>query len=95
MRIRSFSSTLNFAITTLNEDKQDNEPGFKLDIINNIEDCTNVNSDVPEVSLTINTSKIEIAEDINTDVYDPTAELSRYKFPTIDLLINRIVKEIK
>lgn len=78
--------------TTLNEDKQDNEPGFKLDIIN-IEDCTNVNSDVPEVSLTINTSKIEIAEDINTDVYDPTAELSRYKFPTIDLLINRIVKE--
>ncbi len=79
--------------TTLNEDKQDNEPGFKLDIINNIEDCTNVNSDVPEVSLTINTSKIEIAEDINTDVYDPTAELSRYKFPTIDLLINRIVKE--
>lgn len=79
--------------TTLNEDKQDNEPGFKLDIINNIEDCSNVNSDVPEVSLTINTSKIEIAEDINTDVYDPTAELSRYKFPTIDLLINRIVKE--
>lgn len=79
--------------TTLNEDKQDNEPGFKLDIINNIEDCTNVSSDVPEVSLTINTSKIEIAEDINTDVYDPTAELSRYKFPTIDLLINRIVKE--
>ncbi len=52
------------------------------------------NDEVSDVSLTINTSTIEIAEEVNTDVFDPTAELSRYKFPTIDLLINRIVKDI-
>ncbi len=46
-----------------------------------------------EVSLNINTSSIEIADEIKTDVYDPTAELSRYRFPTIDLLIKRIIKE--
>ena len=46
-----------------------------------------------EVSLNINTSTIEIAEEIGTDVYDPTAELSRYRFPTLDLLISRIIKE--
>lgn len=46
-----------------------------------------------EVSLNINTSTIEIAEEINSDVYDPTAELSRYRFPTLDLLISRIIKE--
>ena len=46
-----------------------------------------------EVSLHINTSSIEIADEINNDVYDPTAELSRYRFPSLDLLIERIIKE--
>lgn len=46
-----------------------------------------------DITLDVTTSTIEIAEEINNDVYDPTAELSRYRFPTLDLLINRIVKE--
>ena len=46
-----------------------------------------------EVSLNISTSTIEIADEIISNTYDPTAELSRYRFPTLDLLINRIVKE--
>lgn len=36
--------------------------------------------------------EIEAATDIINDVYDPTAELSKYKFPTIDLLKDREVK---
>lgn len=36
--------------------------------------------------------EIEIASEIINDVYDPTAELSKYKFPTIDLLQERAVK---
>lgn len=66
-----------------------NTPGITIETPddNKIEETT-------DVSLTINTSTIEIADEVNTDVFDPTAELSRYKFPTIDLLINRIVKDI-
>ena len=46
-----------------------------------------------DITLDVTTSTIDIAEEINNDVYDPTAELSRYRFPTLDLLINRIIKE--
>lgn len=58
-----------------------------------IEEDAQSSTEEKEVSLTINTSTIEIAEEIDTDVYDPTAELSRYRFPTLDLLISRIIKE--
>lgn len=51
------------------------------------------NENSNDVSLKINTSTIEVADEIKNDVYDPTAELSRYRFPTLDLLIKRIIKE--
>lgn len=43
--------------------------------------------DDPEMSVVAPT--IEQAAEIKTDVYDPTAELSRFKFPPIDLLVAR------
>ena len=46
-----------------------------------------------EVSLHVNATAIEVADEINTDVYDPTAELSRYRFPSIDLLKIRQAKK--
>lgn len=50
--------------------------------------------DVPtEPSFTVEVAKVEQASVIeNTDAYDPTADLSRFKFPPIDLLIEREVK---
>ncbi len=48
-------------------------------------------SDNVDMAITVN--DIEQAEEINTNIYDPTAELSRYKFPSIDLLHERDVKK--
>ncbi len=45
----------------------------------------NVNDD-EEVELKVNVGEIEEADEIATDVYDPTAELSKYHFPSIELL---------
>lgn len=36
--------------------------------------------------IVVNHKPIEAAEEIDIDAYDPTAELSRYRFPSIDLL---------
>lgn len=63
-------------------------PGISLE-----EDSDEPSKTPQEVSLHINTSSIEIADEIVNDVYDPTAELSRYRFPSLDLLIERIIKE--
>lgn len=57
-------------------------------------DETDVDDDDPlqdpkqpeEVELTVNVNTVEQAEEIVTDVYDPTAELSRFHFPPIELL---------
>lgn len=55
-----------------------------------------VMEDVPEpeeksdVILTVNApAEVKEAKHIQTDVYDPTAELSRYRFPSINLLKQR------
>lgn len=66
-----------------------NTTGFVLEGETHEEKTENSN----DVSLTINTSTIEVADEINNDVYDPTAELSRYRFPTLDLLMKRLIKE--
>lgn len=59
---------------------------------------TPVTSDEKEIPVTTNveiqnveihTPEIEEAEDIDIDAYDPTAELSRFRFPSIDLLLIR------
>lgn len=43
--------------------------------------------DTPEeVGLTVNVNSVEKAESIETNVYDPTAELPRFHFPPIELL---------
>lgn len=47
-------------------------------------------ADVPE--LTIEKAEIEQAETVSTDCYDPTADLSRYRFPDIDCLVERLQK---
>lgn len=39
-----------------------------------------------EVGLTVNVNSVEKAESIETNVYDPTAELPRFHFPPIELL---------
>lgn len=61
--------------------------------LDNNEKIDSSDAQTGEVSLNVNTSSIEAAEEIINDVYDPTAELSRYRFPTIDLLIKRIIKQ--
>lgn len=45
----------------------------------------------PELEIKLAT--IEEATEVSTDVYDPTAELSRYRFPSIDLLHERQIKK--
>ena len=45
-----------------------------------------------DVELKINVGEIEEAEEIASDVYDPTAELSNFHFPSIDLLADIPVK---
>ncbi len=43
-----------------------------------------------DVTLTVNApAEVKEARHIQTDVYDPTAELSRFRFPSIDLLEKR------
>ena len=49
-------------------------------------------TDNGEVNMTINVGEIEEAENIKTDVYDPTAELSRYHFPSVNLLTDIPIK---
>ena len=43
----------------------------------------------PEEEFKVETKEIEEAERISTDAYDPTADLSHYHFPPIDLLRDR------
>ena len=46
---------------------------------------------IPEIEeeFQVETKEIEEAERISTDAYDPTADLSHYHFPSIDLLLDR------
>lgn len=75
------------------ETPQPTTPPFVMPDLTEIE--TPVTSDEKEIPVTTNveiqnveihTPEIEEAEDIDIDAYDPTAELSRFRFPSIDLL---------
>ena len=76
------------------------EPEIDDDIYDTLDDETKDDiQDEPEatdnnedVSMTVNEGEIEEADEIATDTYDPTAELSRYHFPSIELLNNIQVK---
>ncbi len=43
-------------------------------------------NDDTTVDMTVNIGEIEQAKEIQTDVYDPTAELSHFHFPSVELL---------
>ena len=45
-----------------------------------------------DVKMKVNVGEIEVADEIVSDVYDPTAELSKFHFPSIDLLADIPVK---
>lgn len=75
--------------TVSTEFKSNAEEIDEIDIIP--ENVDNIDSNDP--TLTIIKPEIEEAEQITEDVYDPTAELSRYRFPSIDLLIEHKVTE--
>lgn len=62
------------------EDKYDDLSTFEHD-----------NGDDSEVKMIVNTPTIDTVDEseISNDVYDPTAELSRFKFPPLDLLRDR------
>lgn len=62
-------------------------------IISDIEINTIDTDEDDNTPLIINTPTIEEADEIKDDVYDPTAELSRYRFPSIDLLTEQKVAE--
>ena len=86
------------SLDNLNDDNSDrevitNNNNHKTSSTINIDETPISNSKDGDVSLHINSSSIEVADKITNDVYDPTAELSRYRFPTLDLLIKRIIKE--
>lgn len=78
-----------------------NTIGFEIenltteDDIKDEEHSVSENKDNNKASATFDAKvadEIEAASSIVNDVYDPTAELSKYKFPTIDLLKDRAVK---
>jgi len=49
--------------------------------------------DGDDVNMSVTRLEIEQAKEIRRDVYDPTAELSRFRFPSIELLHDRESKE--
>lgn len=51
------------------------------------------NAEHGQPTMVVNTTAIEEAGEIVSDTYDPTAELSRYRFPDIELLNDVAVKE--
>lgn len=50
-------------------------------------------TDSPAETFSISTGEIEVAKAVEQEPYDPTADLPRYRFPSIDCLIDRKVKE--
>ena len=76
--------------TTNEEESNIDSDEDVIDIINN-EDA--IDNETNDPTLTIIKPEIEEAEEVIVDVYDPTAELSRYRFPSIDLLKEHKVTE--
>ena len=74
------------------KNQEESDIDEKTDVIDIITDETDDN-DSNDPTLIVIKPEIEEAEQINEDVYDPTAELSRYRFPSIDLLTEHKVSE--
>ncbi len=47
----------------------------------------------PTETFSISTGEIEVAKTVEQEPYDPTANLPRFRFPSIDCLIDRKIKE--
>ncbi len=78
--------------TTINPPHESTSSQINIDLTNDNLNNDNNGETSDEISININAPTIELADEIKTDVYDPTAELSRYRFPTLDLLIERVMK---
>ncbi len=74
------------------KNQEDTKIDDRNDDIDIITDET-YDNDSNDPTLIVIKPEIEEAEQINEDVYDPTAELSRYRFPSIDLLTEHKVSE--
>lgn len=61
-------------------------PSKNTDIKSEDDQQSEIESSDEGPSMNITTNEIETADDITVDAYDPTAELSRYRFPSLDLL---------
>ncbi len=74
---------------TASEDIKDD---FEVSVTSNAELKTD---NIPDnENITITTNYNDESEDIDTTVYDPTKELSSYKLPPVDLLVNRTNKVV-
>ena len=71
------------------------EAAYNEELVGDAEQpVTDILSTAEEVGLTINApAAIEEVEEVKNDTYDPTAELSRFRFPSLDLLHDRAVKD--
>lgn len=71
-------------------EEEQHETDYNVTKATTVTDGTStVMTDAPDdndVQMKVNVGEIEIADEIATDVYDPTAELSNYHFPSIELL---------
>lgn len=76
--------------TIKTEDKIDENNDIDITTKENGENDDNNPNDP---TLTVIKPEIEEAEEVVVDVYDPTAELSRYRFPSIDLLKEHKITE--
>lgn len=71
-----------------NQLEPDNQPDAELTTTEDVRPRPDdiASSDHKEAEMEIEVNQIEEAKQISTDTYDPTAELSRYKLPSVDLL---------
>lgn len=87
--VYDFPSNEDIPVTTYDEPMTDISTGVIKD---SIDESDTAQWDKPE-SFSISTGEITIAKKVEQEPYDPTADLPRFHFPSIDCLIERKVKE--
>lgn len=87
--VYDFPSNEDIPVTTYDEPMTDISTGVIKD---SIDESDTAQLDKPE-SFSISTGEITIAKKVEQEPYDPTADLPRFHFPSIDCLIERKVKE--
>lgn len=87
--VYDFPSNEDIPVTTYDDPVTDISTGVIKD---SIDESDAAQLDKPE-SFSISTGEITIAKKVEHEPYDPTADLPRFHFPSIDCLIERKVKE--